>query len=174
MSTRTRHATFAESRRPGQGELSDELELAALPSAPCLTRRFIEEYLSKWSLDGLADVASVVASEIVTNAVKAAVLTEQPTGSPAPHDRCIGRVVTRLCWSGPSLVIETWDGEPRPPVVAAATDLDEYGRGLMIVAALAAEWGHYPAASGKVVWARLTIPGTRGPAGPGRPPGTTR
>jgi anti-sigma regulatory factor (Ser/Thr protein kinase) len=174
VNTRSRHAIFALPRHPQQNMLSDELERAALPSAPGLTRCFIEEYLRKWSLEELADVASIVASEIVTNAVKATGLIEQPANYAALHDSGIGRVITRLCWAASSLVIETWDKEPRPPVPSTASALDEGGRGLMLVAALAAAWGHYPAGGGKVVWARLAIPGGRTPADPIRPPGSRR
>jgi anti-sigma regulatory factor (Ser/Thr protein kinase) len=165
----SRPAIFAASRYPHQDVLSDELELAALPSAVSLTRCFIEEYLRKWSLEDLADVAQLVASEIVTNAIKVTGLTEQPADCTALHDADIGRVITRMRWSASRLIIETWDGDHHTPVAASPLDLDEGGRGLMIVAALTAAWGHYPAATGKVVWAQLTIPGARTPAGPGRP-----
>ncbi len=138
--------------------VSDELELAALPSAVSLTRRFIEAHLRKWHLEEMTDTTALIASELVTNAVKATGITETPTDYARLHDVKLARVITRLRLSGPSLFIDTWDGDPHPPVPARPDDLDEDGRGLMLVTALTAAWGHYLSASGKVVWAEIAIP----------------
>ena len=138
--------------------VSDELELAVLPSAVSLTRRFIEAHLRKWHLEEMTDTAALVASELVTNAIKATGITEGPADYARLHDVKLARVITRLRLSAPSLFIETWDGGPHPPVPACPGDLDEGGRGLMLVTALTTAWGHYPSASGKVVWAEITIP----------------
>ena len=78
-----------------------------------------------------------------------------PADYAALHDADVGRVITRLCWLESSLVIETWDGEQRPPVQSSPVDLDEGGRGLMLVTALTTAWGHYPSGNGKVVWAEI-------------------
>lgn len=169
MNTPRRPAVFAVTRYTQRDVLSEELELAALPSAPGLTRCFIEEYLRKWSLDDLADVASVIALEIVTNAIKATGLTEQPADYAALHEASIGRIITRLRWPGPSLIIETWDRDHRPPVPSSPLDLDEGGRNLMLVAALTTAWGHYRAATEKVVWAEIAIPGASPAAMPSPP-----
>ena len=154
--------------------VSDELELAALPSAVSLTRRFIEAHLRKWQLEEMTDTAALVASELVTNAIKATGITETPADYARLHDVKLARVITQLRLSATSLSIDTWDGDPHPPVPARPGDLDEDGRGLMLVTALTAAWGHYPSASGKVVWAEITIPrhlmadtGTFAPGGSG-------
>lgn len=167
LSTASRRTVFAPRRDAGRNVLSGELELAALPSAVSLTRRFIEAYLRKWSLEEMADVAELVASEIVTNAVKATGLTEQPRDYSALRDAGIGRIITRLSWPAPGLLIETWDADPRPPAPSSPLDLDEGGRGLILVTALTTAWGHYPSVTGKVVWAQLAIPGGRTPHGHG-------
>jgi Histidine kinase-like ATPase domain len=153
-----RGGTFATYQSPHRAVLSDELELAALPTAVGLTRLFVGVYLRKWSLEAVTDIAELVASEIVTNAIKATGLSQQPADYAALHDADVGRVITRLCWLESSLVIETWDGEQRPPVQSSPVDLDEGGRGLMLVTALTTAWGHYPSGNGKVVWAEIAIP----------------
>lgn len=138
--------------------VSDELELAALPSAVSLTRRFIEAHLRKCHLEEMTDTTSLVASELVTNAIKATGLTETPADYARLHDLKLARVIARLRLSATSLFIDTWDGDPHPPVPGHPDDLDEDGRGLMLVTALTTAWGHYPSAGGKVVWAEITIP----------------
>lgn len=138
--------------------VSDELELAALPSAVSLTRRFIEAHLRKWQLEEMIDTAALVASELVTNAIKATGITEAPADYARLLDVKLARVITRLRLSATSLFIETWDGDQRPPVPARPGDFDEGGRGLRLVTALTTAWGHYPSASGKVVWTEITIP----------------
>jgi anti-sigma regulatory factor (Ser/Thr protein kinase) len=84
-----------------------------------------------------------VTSELVTNAVRAA-----------------GAVIyVRLLLFGASVVIEVWDGDPAPPLPQQAAGADEGGRGLSIVAALAANWNWFPTPhGGKVVCAELPIP----------------
>lgn len=138
--------------------VSDELELAALPSAVSLTRRFIEAHLRKWHLEEMTYTAALVASELVTNAIKATGITEAPAGYAAIYDMDLARVTTRLRLSASSLFTEVWDGDPHPPVPACPGDLDEDGRGLMLVTALTAAWGYYPSVTGKVVWAEITVP----------------
>jgi anti-sigma regulatory factor (Ser/Thr protein kinase) len=174
VTARPRPSAFAASRYPCHIVMSDELELAALPSAVSLTRRFIEAYLRKWGLEELTDTASLIASEIVTNAVKATGMTEQPTDYAALRDASLGRVITRLLWSAAGLFIETWDSDQSQPAPSRPLDLDENGRGLMLIAALSADWGHYPAATGKVVWAQLAIPGPLASADDTWPPGKGR
>jgi hypothetical protein len=46
-------------------------------------------------------------------------------------------------------------GGPGAPALAAATDGSENGRGLRIVAALAAEWGSQATETGRATWCRL-------------------
>jgi hypothetical protein len=63
-----------------------------------------------------------------------------------------------------------WDRDPNPPVLGDPGDLDEGGRGLVLVTALTTEWGAYPAdaaAGGKVVWAEIPVPPVSAD-GPGR------
>jgi hypothetical protein len=52
--------------------------------------------------------------------------------------------------------MEVWDPSSNLPHLVGAGPLDVHGRGLVIVQALADDWGTCPAADGgKVVWAAL-------------------
>jgi hypothetical protein len=56
-----------------------------------------------------------------------------------------------------TLGIHVWDGNDQVPVRKDASPDDEGGRGLMLVEALAKDWGAYREAAGKVVWALIGI-----------------
>ncbi len=130
-----------------------EATTAAVPAARRWTRRWLEA----WGLQGLIDVAGLLVSELVTNAVV--------------HAGC-GPVVT-LAATGGSAYIGVVDDEPRlpgrPPVSTEQAErafLAEGGRGLILVDALADEWGTTSLATGKELWLRLGIPdGWPGAAG---------
>lgn len=58
-------------------------------------------------------------------------------------------------------VHDAGDGEPR---VCAPADTDDHGRGLLLVAALADDWGTSERnGPGKAVWATFKLPGTTPP-----------
>lgn len=137
----------------------DELELAAIPSAVSLTRRFTEAFLRKRDLEEVTDTARLIASELVTNAIRATGVTATPAGYAGLHGARLARIIARLHLAPPGLFIEVWDEDPRPPVRVQPGALDEGGRGLLLVTALAAAWGHYPCDRGKVVWAQIASPG---------------
>ena len=129
--------------------LQTHLELAALPSAVSCARGHIRSVAHECGLADLADTAALLASEIVTNAVQA-------SGSL----RTAGPPVVKL-WiasDGESLVIRVWDASQAMPVRQEAGPGDDSGRGLMIIEALSADWGSYPEADGKVVWATISLP----------------
>lgn len=93
----------------------DELELAAIPSAVSLTRRFTEASLRKRDLDKMADTACLIASELVTNAIRATGVTEMPAGYAGLHGAKLARIIARLRAAPPGLLIEVQDEDPRPP-----------------------------------------------------------
>lgn len=133
--------------------------LVALSEAVGRAREFAAEALRSWGVVDALDDVVLVASELVTNAVRA-------TGQKAGH-----RVAVQLRVAGRSLYIEVWDSAPGVP---RANDVDsdaEEGRGLCLVAALATRWGTCrPRAGGKVVWAELPLPGVPEPPPGGVPP----
>jgi anti-sigma regulatory factor (Ser/Thr protein kinase) len=123
------------------------LELSALPTAVPCARGHVRSVALEWGLADLADTAELVASEIVTNAVKGSAKLKTPATP-----------VVRL-WltsDGVSMVIHVWDASDEMPVRQEAGPGDDSGRGLMIIDALSKDWGAYRKADGKVVWAMIT------------------
>lgn len=129
--------------------------LGALPTAPGCARAYVRSTLVAWNFGHLADMAELVVSEMVTNAVVAS----------TAHSSSLyvsGRVpVTwvRLFSDSFRLVIEVWDQAPGVPVEGKAAPDDESGRGLPLVDALTdGRWGWLPGPPGlpaKCVWAEL-------------------
>ncbi len=134
------------------------LTLAAVPAAVEYSRELVRLGLNRWGLASLAADAQLVVSELATNAIQAA----GRTGADATWNDVGGDAAAfhvRLLLFGASIVIEVWDADPAPPVAQRVTGEVEGGRGLMIVAALSANWDWCPAPQGgKVVWAECAIP----------------
>ncbi|MEV6862245.1 ATP-binding protein [Streptosporangium subroseum] len=121
------------------------MKLPALPSAARFGRRFARRQLRLWELDELAEDVELVISELLTNAVRAALSSAGP----------LSQVLLRLRLTPAGVHVEVSDPDPTPPAPAAPTDLAEAGRGLALVAALSEEWGYERLATGgKTVWAR--------------------
>ena len=102
--------------------------------------------LQEWGLDGLADEAELVLSELFTNAIRHA---------SAPWDRLIETRYERLPDGG--IRIEVHDANDGVPLMQRPTGEDEGGRGLALVDALTGRrWGVSSRLGvGKLVWARL-------------------
>jgi anti-sigma regulatory factor (Ser/Thr protein kinase) len=118
-------------------EVACPAELASAAEA----RRFAESTLQTWGCDEMVEPARLLISELVVNAVRHA-------GS---------EVTLRLALRPDALRVEVEDSssvrpERRSPDLTSAT-----GRGLMIVEALAAEWGVDDVEGGKVVWFELAV-----------------
>jgi len=115
-------------------------------SAPRVARQLIADALSRWDLGELVEEATLITSELVTNA---AVRCRQ----------ALELVVARTPEGVEICVADDAPGSPRP---RAAGPLDTHGRGLQLVEALASEWGTRPGPGGKVVWARLRFSSSSG------------
>uniref|UniRef100_UPI00380DE73B ATP-binding protein n=1 Tax=Streptomyces sp. NPDC096142 TaxID=3366077 RepID=UPI00380DE73B len=121
------------------------------PSAAELGRGLVRDILGVWHLDGLADHAALIVTELIANASRHTPCPEirLTVGRPSPIRLRVGVV----------------DREPtRLPILGQATDDDESGRGLLLVDAVADRWGYDLHGSGKrpwgkEVWAELRIEG---------------
>jgi hypothetical protein len=145
------------------------LGLEPTPQAAGEARRFVATTCHQWGLDVVVDELTLSVSELVTNAVL--------------HART--QIEVELCVMGGTVTVCVIDRDPRPPVIrpvrldlladldaapSVTADLDDRhptsyvgssgsiagGRGLLIVDALADEWGVAERADGKEVW--LTVP----------------
>ncbi|MFH8591487.1 PAS domain S-box protein [Streptomyces rimosus] len=113
-------------------------EAASVPAA----RRFLAEHLHRWHLAALEDTAVLLASELMTNAVRHA----------------LGPVRLEIWYSDRELGVEVTDrSTPRPCARLAGCD-EESGRGLLLVEALADAWSTRPETNGKTVWFTLQLP----------------
>jgi hypothetical protein len=138
----------------GPWVLRSYLELGALPTAVPCARVHARLVSGEWSLAALADTSELLVSELVTNGVKA---SAGLTGSRYGGRRVPGRPPVRLWLESDRsrLLIRVWDGSGQMPQRPPRDLEGAGGRGLLLVEALAADWGTCPAdgASGKVVWA---------------------
>ncbi|CAL9310408.1 hypothetical protein SUDANB135_04654 [Streptomyces sp. SudanB135_2055] len=119
----------------------------AAPEAVRTARSAVRGTLRGWGLDDVGDIAALLVSELVTNALRHA------TGP-------IGVRVVRRRPAGADgvLLVEVSDPLPDPPRARVARPGDEDGRGLQLVASSARRWGTRPGAAGKTVWFELAVP----------------
>ncbi|MFG3497123.1 ATP-binding protein [Streptomyces sp. NPDC047928] len=104
-------------------------------------RHALRQLLRHWGAEGSADVAELLTSELVTNAL---IHTEH------------GAVLTATL-STTRLRVEVRDfAAAMPTPYAPAIDDGTHGRGLLLVQALADAWGVQSQGVGKVVWFELT------------------
>ncbi len=109
---------------------------------PGTARASARAQLSAWGRPDLAGDVEAVVSELVTNAVRASESAGFPVG-------------LRLILTTRSVFIEVLDYAPGVPSPREADAGAESGRGLHLVAALAADWGWMPASGGKITWAEI-------------------
>ncbi|MEU2602406.1 ATP-binding protein [Streptomyces hirsutus] len=123
-----------------------------------VARRRLREALADWGVaEELTDTVTLLASELVTNAVL--------------HCRVsCAQVRVTLTLDGAELVLEVTDPDrdrlPRPHRPALG---EEGGRGLALVAALADAWGCRQGPYTKCVWARFTLTETARAHAPATP-----
>ncbi|MGW4804958.1 SpoIIE family protein phosphatase [Kitasatospora sp. NPDC004272] len=115
-------------------------DVPADPAAVARIRAAVTRRLDDWGLAEQAFAAELVLSELITNAIRHAAA---PIRVRLLRDR--------------ALICEVWDGSATSPHLRYATDTDEGGRGLFLVAQLAERWGTRYPASGKVIWAELPL-----------------
>jgi anti-sigma regulatory factor (Ser/Thr protein kinase) len=120
------------------------LELPATPAAASVARLFVRCLCEEWGVGSVADVAELLSSELVTNAVVHARSAIELEAARTQSDL---RVDVRDVGPG------TVEAEARPPSSEA-----EGGRGLAIVASLADSWGVESTGRGKSVWFTLETP----------------
>ncbi|MPY42828.1 ATP-binding protein [Streptomyces phyllanthi] len=110
-----------------------------------LARRTVVDKVRTWGVpmdEETADAISLVASELITNAVV--------------HGE--GPVTVALYHRPGRLVIEVLDGNPVAPQMSCAQADDERGRGLALVDFLASRSAWEPFGRGKRVWAEIVLP----------------
>jgi anti-sigma regulatory factor (Ser/Thr protein kinase) len=132
------------------------VRLTAGPSAAAEARRQVRAAICAWDIPVDPDVAILLTSELVTNAIR-----HEVTGS----------VKLAITCSAGQLRIDVHDSSRSLPLLIDAPVDAEAGRGLMLVTTLSAEWGFYRTPAGKAVYFTLAFQpggaegGGRGPQG---------
>jgi anti-sigma regulatory factor (Ser/Thr protein kinase) len=109
--------------------------------APRLARAFVADRLHGWNLEAMIEVATLVVSEVVTNAV---------IHARSDAELSLERTPTALRIS----VTDHGTGARTSRELSPGAD---GGRGLMIVEKLSTSWGAEPTDAGNRVWAELPI-----------------
>lgn len=135
---------------------------AAQPAATCpfpataesvrTARGFTREALREWGMTALADIAELVVSELVTNAVRHGVPSAREVVREYP-------IRLRLLAQPPFIMCMVTDPGADIPVLRESGPAAECGRGLHVVESSCVRWGwHLLDEGGKVVWALLRPP----------------
>ncbi|MFC0860683.1 SpoIIE family protein phosphatase [Sphaerimonospora cavernae] len=117
--------------------------------APAKVRGLVRRTLASWGLESMVPMAQLLASELVTNAV-----------------RRTSRPITIRLLRTDALLCEVSDDDHRMPALHEPGLLDEYGRGLYLVSQLAERWGTSRVAGGKTVWFAMPLPAGTASVGP--------
>jgi len=115
-----------------------------LPSDPAMVstaRSLVTRQLTSWDLSEAAFTTELIASELVTNAIRYA--------KPPVRLRLI---------RGHVLTCEVSDGSSTSPRLRHARTTDEGGRGLLLVAQCSERWGTRYTEDGKTVWVEQSLP----------------
>lgn len=109
-------------------------------TTPSRIRRLIRATLTSWGLADHIEITELLATEVVTNAVRFAT-----------------RPIELRLVQTEHLLVEVMDDEHTLPVLRDAHEDDEGGRGLQLVSRLARRWGATRTATGKIVWFELAV-----------------
>lgn len=163
-------ASVASSHQADQ--LAATCELTARPESARVARDFTRMTLREWRMARLSDVAELVVSELVTNALRHGLLSA--TWMPGEHP-----IRLRLLRQDPYLMCMVTDPDTAGPVRIDAHSGAESGRGLQVVESCSVRWGWQPLGAraldglgadgagggagwvGKTVWALLQAPELR-------------
>jgi anti-sigma regulatory factor (Ser/Thr protein kinase) len=138
-------------------ELSDRrVRLATGPAAAGEARSQVRAVICAWGVPVDPDVAVLLTSELVTNAIM--------------HEAS-GTVTLAISRSRDRLRVEVHDTSCFMPVPVDAPADAETGRGLMLVGALSDGWGSYRTLVGKAVYFMLAFQPRLGPGQRTRPTG---
>jgi len=120
-----------------------KLELPPQADSPARARHYVERVLTGRCPPALVEAAALLASELVTNAVR--------------HARTALTLTVETSSAG--IRLEVHDGSERMPQLREPTS-GVSGRGLLLVDRIAKSWGAEARPDGKTVWLELTARAT--------------
>jgi anti-sigma regulatory factor (Ser/Thr protein kinase) len=126
-------------------------------SAVAVARAEVEAAICAWYVPVDPDVAILLTSELVTNAVTHAAANASRNDQAASRGCAAEAVLLVIAADDGGLRVDVHDGSADLPVLGdcpAEADA-ETGRGLLLVTSLSAEWGFYRTPGGKAVYFTL-------------------
>jgi PAS domain S-box-containing protein len=111
------------------------------PASVARVRTMVGEQLAGWGLDDMAFTTELVASELLTNAIRHA---------SGPVRLRLLRDLTLIC--------EVSDASSTSPHLRHARTTDEGGRGLFLISQFTDRWGTRYTPEGKIIWAEQPLP----------------
>ncbi|WP_331766243.1 SpoIIE family protein phosphatase [Embleya sp. NBC_00896] len=117
-----------------------EWDVPSDPAAVAVMRETVAAKLEEWGLGDQLFGTELILSELITNAIR---YGSEPIRVRLLRDR--------------SLICEVADGSSTAPHLRYAATMDEGGRGLFLVAQIAARWGTRYIPEGKVIWAEQLL-----------------
>lgn len=131
-------------QQPPDDDWQYSLQVPCHPRSPGIARSTLRSVLQGHGLPQLTDTATLLTSELVTNAVR---------HSPRPPLVLVRR-------RGGQIRVSVWDAAPPAFVVSHPSPHETGGRGLFLLRQLADDWGQYGlapsarngASHGKVIW----------------------
>lgn len=109
--------------------------------APRLARELAAAACRQWGVPECAMPAEILASELVTNAVRHAATA----------------LTLRITYRNNQLRVSVHDRDRQMARLQSPSESDDHGRGLLIVNSVATRWGSEPVVGGKVVWAAMQV-----------------
>jgi len=125
--------------------LTLETQLAPGVGAGRQARAFVHDILHASDLAEVNDVVELLSTELVNNVV------EHAAGSPT----------LRITPNEQSVRVEVDDASVDAPVLEVPDVRAEHGRGLLLIASIADEWGFDVGSGGKTVWFVVSAPSGR-------------
>jgi anti-sigma regulatory factor (Ser/Thr protein kinase) len=144
QTTRMRTTTMVSACEEGVSGIRAQIHLAPAATSARQARRFVTDTLAQWGDERFVDAASLLVSELVTNAVL--------------HARSEVDVVVDRVGIHAVLRIEVHDGSARAPLMGGFDTEAVSGRGLALVEAISDRWGVESDDAGKRVWFELENP----------------
>lgn len=164
----------------------EECRINSDPVMVAEARRVAADALARWGVpEEQADMACLLISEVVTNAVRHASATPSPESGPAdsfldvaammyddesdpwecipelgdrsPPEPCEQELIFRLRRGAFAVWAEIFDQDLRLPRIRVADEDDEGGRGLYLVERLSSRWGSRATRDGKWVWFEIAL-----------------
>ena len=118
------------------------LRLTTGPAAAGEARRQVRAAICTWDIPVDPDVAILLTSELVTNAIR---------------NEVTGIILLAITCSPGQLRVDVHDTSRFLPMLIDAPADAETGRGLMLVTTLSSEWGFYRTPAGKAVYFTLSF-----------------